>query len=83
MANAHSVLVDSGERAPRSILRLTLVALVVALGFDALSTALVWDLVRGLPGTVQRSPAHAVRQADVRESSRNPAAPAAPDATAP
>jgi hypothetical protein len=80
MANAHSAMVDSGGRAPGSLLRLALVALVVALGYDALSTALVWDLVRELPGTVRRSSVHAVRPADVREPSRRPT-PAPPSAT--
>lgn len=83
MANAHSALVDSSGKAPRTILRLTLLALVLALGFDALSTALVWDLVRDLPGTARRSAVHAVRPADVRESTRRPVTPAPSEASAP
>jgi hypothetical protein len=37
----------TNNRAP--VLNLTLLALLVALAFDALSTALVWELVRQLP----------------------------------
>jgi hypothetical protein len=78
MAKAHSIVAESGGATPRSILRLMLVALVLALGFDALSTALVWDLVRVLPGTAKRAPVHAVRPADVREPGRPVGTPAAP-----
>jgi hypothetical protein len=70
MANAHSVMAQRGGRTPRSLLGLTVLALVLALGFDALSTALVWDVVRALPGTVKRAPVRAVRSSDVRESRR-------------
>ncbi|HXX31744.1 MAG TPA: hypothetical protein VEJ89_13665 [Myxococcaceae bacterium] len=62
------------------MLRLALAALLLALCFDALSTALVWDLVRSLTGTARRSAIHAVRPVDVRES-RHAQAPPSPDAT--
>lgn len=51
-------------------MRLTLLALVLALAFDALSTALAWDVVRALEGAVRRVPVHAVRPADVRDPNR-------------
>ena len=70
MAHARTVLNEA--RSQPSLLRLTLLALVLALAFDALSTALAWDLVRALEGAVRRAPVHAVRPADVREPSRRP-----------
>jgi hypothetical protein len=76
MAHARTVPADATPRTSPSLLRLTLVALVLALAFDALSTALAWNLVRALPGTVRRSTVHAVRPADVRD----PSPPAGPDA---
>jgi hypothetical protein len=75
MAHARTVSTDSTSRTNPSLLRLTLVALVLALAFDALSTALVWNVVRALPGTVRRAPVHPVRPADVRD----PSSPAGPD----
>lgn len=76
MAHARTIPADSTSRTNPSLLRLTLVALVLALAFDAVSTALAWNVVRALPGTVRRAPIHAVRPADVRD----PASPAAPEA---
>jgi hypothetical protein len=55
-----------------SLVRLALLALAVALAFDALSTALAWDTVRALEGAVRRAPVRAVRPADVRDPSRRP-----------
>jgi len=75
MAHARTVLAHSNGSGEGSLLRLTLLALVLALAFDALSTALAWDLVRALEGTVHRTPVHAVRPADVREPSRFPQTP--------
>lgn len=71
MAHAPTALSENSRTSP-SLLRLTLVALVAALAFDAVSTALAWNLVRALPGTTKHGPLHAVRQTDVR-------IPAAPD----
>jgi len=71
MAHARTALEQPSGR-EGSLLRLTLVALVLALAFDALSTALAWDLVRALEGAVRRVPVHAVRPADVKESTRHP-----------
>jgi hypothetical protein len=80
MADAHSVLTEHDGHGPRSLLlRLTLVALLLAFGFDALSTALVWDSVRALTGDGKRSAIHAVRAVDVRET-RRPGSPSAADA---
>ena len=79
MADARSVLAEHDGHGPRSLLRLTLVALVVAFCFDALSTALVWDSVRALTGAGKRPALHAVRAVDVRET-RRPGTPAAPEA---
>jgi hypothetical protein len=73
MAHARTVLQDSSGRGEGSLVRLTLVALVLALAFDALSTALAWDVVRALEGTVRRAPVHAVRPADVRRPDVPPA----------
>jgi hypothetical protein len=70
MANARTVTDESGARTHPSLLRLTLLALVLALAFDAVSTALAWNLVRALPGTVKRGPVRAVRPADIREPGR-------------
>lgn len=72
MAHARTVLEDGNARNQPSLLRLTLLALLLALAFDALSTALAWDIVRALEGTVRRAPVHAVRPADVREPARRP-----------
>lgn len=65
MAHARAVEEHSTGR-QGSLARLALFALVLALAFDALSTALAWDLVRALEGAVHRVPVHAVRPADVR-----------------
>jgi hypothetical protein len=70
MAHARTIQADSGSRTDPSLLRLTLVALVLALAFDAVSTALAWDVVRALPGTVRRSPIHAVHTANGKDASR-------------
>ncbi len=70
MAHARTIQTDSASRANPSLLRLMLVALVLALAFDAVSTALAWDVVRALPGTVRRSPVHAVRSAEAKDLSR-------------
>jgi hypothetical protein len=70
MAHARTALGEANPRSSPSLLRLTLVALVLALAFDALSTALAWNLVRALPGTAKHSPVRAVRQTDVRDPSR-------------
>jgi hypothetical protein len=78
MANAHTALNESGGRTHPSLLRLTLLALVLALAFDAVSTALAWNLVRALPGTVKRGPVRAVRPADIREPGWN-TGPESPD----
>jgi hypothetical protein len=67
MAHARTIQADSGSRTSPSLLRLTLVALVLALAFDALSTALAWNVVRALPGTVRRAPVHTVRSADAKD----------------
>ncbi len=77
MAHARTVTQGSNGRGG-SLVRLTLVALVLALAFDALSTALAWDLVRALQGTVRRAPPHAVRPADVREPAKHPEVSPAP-----
>jgi hypothetical protein len=80
MANARTYPEESTARtqlAQPSLLRLTVVALVLALAFDAVSTALAWDVVRALPETVRRGPVHAVRATDVKEPGRH----VAPDAT--
>jgi hypothetical protein len=77
MSNARTFPEDSGARTQPSLLRLTVVALVLALAFDAVSTALAWDVVRALPETVRRGPVRAVRPADVKEPGRH----LAPDAT--
>jgi hypothetical protein len=77
MANAPTFLEEPSARAQPSLLRLTVVALVLALAFDAVSTALAWDVVRALPATVRRGPGHPVRAVDVREPGRHPG----PDAT--
>ena len=69
MAHAQIVLAESSSRPNPSLLRLTLVALVLALGFDAVSTVLAWNVVRALPATVRRAPVHAVRPADTRDAS--------------
>jgi len=76
MADAHSVLAEHDGHGPRSVLRLTLVVLLLAFGFDALSTALVWDSVRALTGAGKRTTIHAVRAVDVRETRREGAGPA-------
>ena len=78
MAHARTVLGDANSRSQPSLLRLTLLALLLALAFDALSTALAWDIVRALEGAVQRAPVHAVRPADVREPVRRPDVPPNP-----
>jgi hypothetical protein len=70
MANARIVLDEAGARSHPSLVRLTLLALLLALAFDAVSTALAWSVVRALPGTSKRSPVHAVRPGDVREPGR-------------
>jgi hypothetical protein len=67
MAHARIVLAEASSRPNPSLLRLTLLALVLALGFDALSTALAWNVVRALPATVRRAPVHAIRPADARD----------------
>jgi hypothetical protein len=67
MAHARTIQADSASRASPSLLRLTLVALVLALAFDAVSTALAWNVVRALPGTVRRGPVHTVRSADAKD----------------
>jgi hypothetical protein len=77
MANAQTVVEESSARTQPSLLRLTLVALVAALAFDAVSTALAWNVVVALPASLRRAPVHAVRPADVREPGRHPG----PDAT--
>ena len=70
MTQARTALdTTKADRQP-SLLRLTVVALLLALGFDALSTHLAWDVVRAVESTVQRGPVHAVRPADVRDPSR-------------
>jgi hypothetical protein len=69
MAHARIVLADSSSRPNPSLLRLALVGLVLALGFDAVSTALAWNVVRALPAAVRRAPVHAVRPADTRDAS--------------
>jgi hypothetical protein len=71
MANARTFAEDTGARAQPSLLRLTVVALVLALAFDAVSTALAWDVVRALPETVRRGPVRPVRPADVKEPGRH------------
>jgi hypothetical protein len=76
MANARTVMDEAGARTHPSLLRLALVALLLALAFDAVSTALAWSVVRALPGTAKRGPVRAVRPADVRE----PAQQSLPDA---
>ncbi|HMK73382.1 MAG TPA: hypothetical protein VK454_08575 [Myxococcaceae bacterium] len=73
MADAHSVQIEHDGHGPRTLLRLTLVALLLAFGFDALSTALVWDSVRALTVDGKRAAIHAVRAVDVRETRRTPA----------
>jgi hypothetical protein len=45
--STHRGVVMSDNRSP--VLDLALVALLVALAFDALSTALIWGLVQHLP----------------------------------
>ena len=70
MAHARTVLGESGAGTAPSLLRLTVVALLAALAFDAVSTALAWNLVRALPGTAKHAPVHAVRTGDVREPAR-------------
>jgi hypothetical protein len=70
MANAHTLLDGPGTSPQPSLLRLTVVALVLALGFDAVSTALAWNVVRALPETSKRGAVHAVRAADLREPGR-------------
>ena len=76
MAHVRTVLEAraAGTRQP-SLLRLTVVALLLALAFDALSTALAWDVVEALQGGAQRSAVHAVRPAELRETTRRPDAP--------
>ena len=69
MAHARTIQTDTASRANPSLLRLMLVALVLALVFDAVSTALAWNVVRALPGTVRRGPAHAVRSAEAKDLS--------------
>jgi hypothetical protein len=81
MAHARTIPADSTSRANPSLLRLTLVALVLALAFDAVSTALAWNVIRALPGTVRRGPVHAVRPADGKDAPR-PVASDAPDSDA-
>jgi hypothetical protein len=71
MAHAPTVGSEDSRTGP-SLLRLTLVALIAALAFDAVSTALAWNVVRDLSGTTKHGPIHAVRQTDVR-------VPASPD----
>ena len=78
MAHARTALDETNARTSPSLLRLTMVALVLALAFDAVSTAIAWNLVRALPGTGKHSAVHAVRQTDVRDPSR----PVAPDGDA-
>ncbi|MGO9831239.1 MAG: hypothetical protein ACLPJH_13970 [Myxococcaceae bacterium] len=68
MAHARTVLDAPASRGQPSLLRLTAIALVLALAFDALSTALAWDVVRALESAVKRAPVHAVRPADVRRA---------------
>jgi len=69
MTQARTALDTKTAGRPPSLLRLTVVALLLALGFDALSTHLAWDIVRAVESTVQRGPVHAVRPADVRDPS--------------
>ena len=83
MAHARTVLEAPSSRSQPSLLRLMVIALVLALAFDALSTALAWDVVRALEGAVQRSPVHAVRPADVRRGDVQPSSAQAPSSQAP
>ncbi|MGO8969364.1 MAG: hypothetical protein ACLQDQ_07305 [Myxococcaceae bacterium] len=83
MAHARTVLEATSSRSQPSLLRLTVIALVLALAFDALSTALAWDVVRALEGAVQRSPVHAVRPADVRRADVPPPSGQAPSSPGP
>lgn len=75
MAHARIVLGEASAPKQPSLLRLVVVALVVAVAFDAVSTALAWDVVRALEGAVRRGPVHAVHPADVRDTSRRPDVP--------
>ena len=65
MAHAPTVCSEDSRTGP-SLVRLTLMALIAALAFDAVSTALAWNLVRDLPGTTKHDAVRAVRQTDVR-----------------
>jgi hypothetical protein len=82
MAHARTAPAETTSRGSPSLLRLTLVALVLALAFDAVSTAIAWNVIRALPGTVRRGPVHTVRPTEVRDPSPLPG-PDAPENDAP
>ena len=67
----------NGAARQPSLVRLTVVALMLALAFDALSTALAWDVVRAVEGTVQRAPVRAVSPTVLRDAYRRPESPQA------